>query len=91
MLTPEQRAAEVHIVVEDHGDMTCADWRVNHVETEKNIADAIREAVASERERCAEVADGVVMMLVGHANHDYGHNAEALAADIAAAIREVPK
>lgn len=55
---------------------------------EQWLWDAWQAGREAERERCAKVADDAVMALVGHANHDYGHNAHCLAADIARNIRE---
>ena len=56
-MTPEVRAEDVEIFEEDHGDRHCADWRVNYEKTRAAIADAIRQAVAEEREACAAVAE----------------------------------
>ena len=56
-MTPEERASDVLIVQEDRGDRHVADWRVNFEKTADNIAAAIREAVAVERERCAKIAE----------------------------------
>jgi hypothetical protein len=82
-MTPEERAEAVMLATKLAGHRC-----VDEGGMKEAIAAAIREAVAAERERCAEVADNCYAMLIGHANHSYGENAESLALDIARAIRE---
>lgn len=73
-MTPEERAKET--LKKFHRDCDCE-------HEERLIADAIRAAVAEEREACAEVADadGVI----GHPRHDYW--GQRVANDIAEKIR----
>lgn len=56
-MTPEERAGAV--VMDYHGKRCWGYDPVQHAEYEQLIADAIREAVTAERERCAKaVEDG---------------------------------
>lgn len=56
-MTPRERAANV--VMDFHARRSWAYDPVQHAELEGLIAEAIRQAVVEERERCARIADGV--------------------------------
>ena len=56
-MTAEERADEVEIVMEEVGDPRDPSRYVNHEVTALHIADAIRAAVAEEREACAVEAE----------------------------------
>lgn len=80
MLTPEERAEKVY-----RGLSTGTPFDV----AVEYIADAIRDAVDAERERCAAVADAIVYTGRGWPGlHREGMSDAAL--KIAAAIREGP-
>lgn len=54
---------------------------------EQNVERLVAMAVASERERCAALADGAADAILGHANHGYSDCPWELARDIARAVR----
>ncbi len=80
MMTPQQRAETVVIVVRELGDPRDPYVSVDHEVTEANIAAAIRAAEADQTERCVAAAIEAI-------KHHYGYSGEIVAADVRRAVR----